>query len=66
MKVTWRSAWTGGTDNAISKQFGVRGYPTVLLIDGQGTIRKKWLGPPKPQELETAVDELLAELGAAR
>lgn len=61
-KVTWRSAWTGSTDNALSRQFKVRGYPTVLLVDGSGKIREKWLGAPPPKALEKAIDELLAEL----
>jgi peroxiredoxin len=61
-KVTWRSAWTGSTDNPISRQFKVRGYPSVYLLDGDGKIREKWLGAPQPKALEKAIDELLAEL----
>ncbi|MCC7015226.1 MAG: redoxin domain-containing protein [Planctomycetes bacterium] len=61
-KVTWRSAWTGGTSNAISRAFRVTGYPTVFLIDGKGVIRKKWVGAPSAKQLETLIDELLAEL----
>jgi hypothetical protein len=66
MKVTWRSAWTGALSNPISSSFKVSGYPTVFLLDGKGTIRKKWLGAPKADVLETAIDELLAELRAAK
>ena len=66
MKVTWRSAWMGSTSNPISSAFKVSGYPTVLLLDGKGTIRKKWLGAPQADALETAIDELLAELRAGK
>jgi hypothetical protein len=62
MKVTWRSAWTGGTDNPISRKFRVSGYPTLFLIDHEGVIREKWVGPPSNDELEKAIDEALAEV----
>ncbi|MBM3988993.1 MAG: redoxin domain-containing protein [Planctomycetes bacterium] len=64
-KVTWRSAWTGSTNNAISRQFKVKSYPTVLLLDGTGKVREKWLGAPPPKALERAIEELLAELEQA-
>jgi hypothetical protein len=60
-KVTWRSAWTGGKDNPISAAFRVEGYPTLYLIDASGKIRKKWLGAPGPQLMESAIEELLVE-----
>jgi len=66
MKVTWRSAWCGGKDNPISRQFRISGYPTVYLLDGKGAIHKKWLGAPPVAQLENAIDELLAGLGGAK
>ena len=65
-KINWRSAWTGGKDNPISRQFKIEGYPTVFLLDGSGKIRKKWLGAPPPATLEKAIDELLAESKPAK
>ncbi|MBM3990083.1 MAG: TlpA family protein disulfide reductase [Planctomycetes bacterium] len=62
-KVTWRNAWTGSPENELSRRFRVRGYPTVLLLDGTGKIREKWLGAPTPKALEKAIEELLAEFG---
>ncbi len=38
-------------------------YPTTLLVDRQGVIRKKWVGyrPGTEKEMEQAVEQLLAE-----
>ena len=63
MKVTWRSAWTGGKDNPISQRFRIEGYPTLYLIDHEGVIRRKWLGAPPQRELEKSIDELIAKIG---
>lgn len=63
--VTWRNAFTGGQDNAISRQYRIRGYPTMLLIDAQGVIRRRYLGPPTPRELERAIEEQLEAARAA-
>jgi hypothetical protein len=63
MKVTWRSAWTGGKKNPISEKFKIEGYPTLYLIDHEGVIRKKWLGAPGRTELEKAIEELVAKAG---
>ena len=61
MKVTWRSAWTGGKKNPISEKFRIEGYPTLYLIDHEGVIRKKWLGAPPAKELEKSIEELIAK-----
>src|SRR5713226_4272906 len=59
-KITWRSFWNGpkGTDGPISKAWNVRGWPTIYVLDGKGTIRFRGLHEKK---LDEAVDELLAE-----
>lgn len=61
-KINWRSAWTGDTNNPISQQFRISGYPTVFLLDAQGKIHKKWVGAPPPKQLEAAIEELLKDL----
>ena len=42
---------------AYAKQLGVRGVPTNVLVDSDGTIRAFGLG--NPEELSARVDELL-------
>ncbi len=38
--ITWPSFFDGGgTDGPIATSWGVRGWPTVLLIDHEGVIR---------------------------
>ncbi len=57
--VTWRNAFAGGKDNAISRQYRVRGYPTVLVIDHQGVVRKRYLGAAPQREVERVIEELI-------
>ena len=47
-KITWRSFSCGeqGTSGPIPTEWGVRGWPTICLIDAQGNLRKKWVGSP--------------------
>ena len=41
-KLAWRSFFDGGgTGGPIATQWGVRGWPTVYIIDHTGTIRYK-------------------------
>lgn len=37
--ITWRSFWTGGPRQGIPLQWGVSGWPTIYVIDGNGVIR---------------------------
>jgi hypothetical protein len=60
MEVTWRSSWQGSTSGPVSKQYRITGYPTVYLLDHEGVIREKWLGPPPTDALDRAIDELVA------
>src|SRR6187431_1678371 len=64
--ITWRSFWNGplGTSGPISTQWNIRGWPTLFLIDAKGVIRHQWLGSPSTEELDKAIDELLAEAKA--
>jgi hypothetical protein len=66
--ITWRSFWNGdlGTDGPISKAWGVRGWPTLYLIDHQGVIRRKWMGSPGDEVLDKAIEELVAEAKRAK
>ncbi|HEV8061244.1 MAG TPA: TlpA disulfide reductase family protein [Gemmataceae bacterium] len=57
-KITWRSFRNKqGTDQTISSEWDVIGFPTLYLVDHKGFIRKRWVGAPPPEELNRAIDE---------
>src|SRR5687767_9778646 len=60
--ITWRSFWNGpnGTGGPISKEWNVRGWPTLVLIDHKGVIRHKYLGSPGDKVLDAAIEKLVA------
>jgi RNA polymerase sigma-70 factor (ECF subfamily) len=60
-KVIWRSFRDRRAGRpAVSDEWQVLGYPTLYLIDHRGVIRRRWVGGPPPEELNRAVDELVA------
>ena len=62
-EITWRSFWCGeqGTAGPIPKKWGVRGWPTLYLIDHKGVIRHKFLGNPGNDKLDKLIEELVVE-----
>ena len=60
-KMPW-DHWWDGQGGPIAKLFRVRAYPTLLLIDAKGIVRKKWVGVPGEEVLDKAIAELVAEL----
>ncbi len=63
-KITWPFFFDGGsTGGPIAKQFQIKGWPTLFVIDAKGVIRQKWIGGPPPQELDKAIDDVLKEMG---
>ncbi len=64
-QISWRSFWNGelGTSGPISTAWGVRSWPTIYVLDGDGRIR---FINVRGEALDAAVDELLAELKAKR
>jgi hypothetical protein len=61
-QLTWRSFWNGGsTGGPISRDWGVQGWPTLVLIDAKGVIRKRWTGSPTGNVLDQEVERLVAE-----
>lgn len=55
-ELTWPSFFDGGgTDGPISTQWGVRGWPTVYVLDHEGVIRSTSGRGPK-------LDKILEEL----
>lgn len=63
--VTWRNAFTGGKDNPITRRYRISGFPTMLVIDHEGVIRRRYLGMTTPRELERSIEELIEAARAA-
>lgn len=61
MGVTWRSAWDGSTSGPVCRQWSVRSFPTVHVIDAKGILRFTGL---RGEQLSQAVDGLLKEMKA--
>lgn len=40
-EITWPCWWEGGKEWPIATRWGVRGFPTVYVLDGSGVIRYK-------------------------
>jgi thiol-disulfide isomerase/thioredoxin len=59
-KMPWHH-WWDGSRGPVAKMFKVRAYPTLFLIDAKGIVRKKWVGSPATDELDKAIEELVAE-----
>jgi hypothetical protein len=66
-QITWRSFWNGeaGTGGPISKEWNVRGWPTLYIIDHKGIIRHKYVGSPGGETLDKVIDKLVKEAEAA-
>jgi RNA polymerase sigma factor (sigma-70 family) len=59
-KITWRSFKDRRPGKrAVSEDWGLRGWPTIYLIDHKGAIRKRWVSAPEAKELDREVDRLL-------
>lgn len=58
--LNWRSWWDGpeGTDGPICRQWSIRSFPTIYLIDHKGVIRGR---PQQPQKLDEAIEKLVEE-----
>lgn len=61
--ITWRSFWNGGgTNGPISRQYGVRSWPTIYVLDENGVIRAKNV---RGHSMDEAVDGLLSDLASS-
>ena len=62
-EMPWRSFWNGpeGVSGPIAKDFRVRGWPTLYLIDHEGVIRHCWIGNPANDTLEREINALIAK-----
>ena len=50
-------------DFAIWKRFGVRAWPTLVLVDRRGGVRYRHIGEGEYEETEAMIQRLLAEGG---
>lgn len=58
--ITWPSFWDGGdTSGPIATKWGVRGWPTIYILDHEGIIRDK---NKRGEAMDEVVDKLLAEM----
>lgn len=62
-QVNWRSFKNtrGDGSESISKIWGIRGWPTLILIDHNGIIKEKWVGVPDYGILDARIEELVRE-----
>ncbi len=64
-KITYRSFWNGkegGSQGEISKEWKVHGWPTVVLIDHKGVIRRRFIGCPDTAAEWKGLDQALETL----
>ncbi|MBM3987943.1 MAG: TlpA family protein disulfide reductase [Planctomycetes bacterium] len=61
--ITWRNAVDVSTEGPWARAWNVSGWPTIYVLDSKGVIRFRDV---RDAELEAAVNELLAELEAAK
>ena len=45
-------------DWTLWQQYGIEAWPTVVLLDGEGRIRERWVGDGQVRELDSAVTAL--------
>src|SRR5438477_217906 len=57
--VAWRSFWDGGKGGPITQAWGVRAFPTVVLIDHEGVVRDFSEGAPDPKEFDREIEDLV-------
>ena len=56
--ITWRS-WYDGSGGPITKQYQVRSFPTIFVLDAKGIIRYKNV---RNEAMDNAVETLIKEL----
>jgi hypothetical protein len=57
-QITWRS-WFSGKEGQIVKDWRIRYWPTIYVLDGKGVIRYKDV---RGKEMDEAIDTLLKEM----
>lgn len=62
-KITWPSFYEGGSMGPIASQWGVHTWPSLYLIDHNGTLRKKLLDRTE-KALDAEIEKLVREAEA--
>lgn len=66
-EINWRSLKDRGPDGKfISRQWEVRLWPTLLLVDHRGVIRLRYMGRPNEATLDAQIQALLQEAELAQ
>lgn len=58
-KMPWTHWWQDGQENPVMKEYRVRAFPTLYVIDHAGVIRHKWVGNPGNDKIDAAIEELV-------
>ena len=58
--ITWRSFQNDQSFGKISTQWGIRGWPTIFVLDKDGRIRYRDV---RGGSMDKAIEELLSEMG---
>jgi len=58
--ITWRSFQNAQDYGKISTRWGIRGWPSIFVLDKDGRIRYRDV---RGKSMDKAVEELLAEMG---
>jgi hypothetical protein len=62
-EISWRQAVEGSTSGPLPTKWNVQSWPTIYVIDAKGVIRYRDV---RDEEMEKAVDQLLAEITAKK
>ena len=62
-QIQWSNFWDGGNRfGKISTQWGVKTWPVLYVIDGDGIIQLKSVGGHNRVEIQQLIEKLTAEL----
>jgi serine/threonine protein kinase/peroxiredoxin len=63
MKLPWVNVPNIQANEVLSKQFGIKVSPTVLIVDHRGFVRNAWEGPgpAEHKEIETLIEKFVKE-----
>ena len=57
--INWRSFANGGPKGGIAQQWGVRGWPTIVILDTEGKV--KFVNPGRGKKLNQVLAEMLED-----
>jgi len=46
------------TNDGVISALGVRGHPTIVLLDGRGEVGRTWFGPARAEDLRPLVEAM--------